>query len=116
MKTQPYADYAAHHSDARNRLTRAFGLRSGPIDLAVAAAVAVLLYYAAIPKGGAFISAMVFALLYGAAIRFRWEVNLGAFIFGGVLQTSVTVWKRTVFFSRTFRVVNTIQAAYLICK
>ncbi len=73
-KDDMYAQYAEYHQDIRNRRAHAVGiplivlgllgllslLRLGPVDLAVLAAVAVLLYYAAIDARGAFISAACF--------------------------------------------------------
>ena len=61
-------------------------LRTGPVDLAVVAAVAVLLYYVATDARGALISAIVFAILYGIATRLPWEVNVGALILGWAFQ------------------------------
>lgn len=99
-RAQLYANYAEYHTDPRNRLAHAIGiplivlgllgllsmLRTGPVDLAVATAVIVLLYYAAIDTRGASISAIVFALLYGVAIRLSWEVNVGVLLLGWVFQ------------------------------
>ena len=59
---------------------------AGPIDLAVAAAVVVLLYYATIDVRGALISAACFALLYVLARPVPWEAALGAFVLGWVFQ------------------------------
>ena len=99
-KQQLYTEYAGYHQDIRNRRAHAVGiplivlgllgvfslLRIGPVDLAVVAAVAVLLYYVATDARGALISALVFAVLYEIAIRLPWEVNVGAFIFGWAFQ------------------------------
>lgn len=95
-----YAQYAGYHQDVRNKRAHLAGiplivlgllglfslLRLGPVDLAVVTAIAVLLYYAAIDARGAFISAVVFAVLYGIAIHLPWEVNVGAFILGWIFQ------------------------------
>lgn len=95
-----YAQYAGYHQDVRNKRAHLAGiplivlgllglfslLRLGPVDLAVLTAIAVLLYYAAIDARGAFISAAVFAILYGIAIHLPWEVNVGALILGWVFQ------------------------------
>ena len=103
IKEQLYADYAGYHQDIRNRRAHAVGiplivlgllglfhacplLRIGPVDLAVLAAVAVLLYYVALDVRGALISAVAFAFLYGVAIRLSWELNVGVFILGWVFQ------------------------------
>lgn len=99
-KEHLYAEYAEYHQDIRNRRAHAVGiplivlgllglfslLRFGPVDLAVVAAVAVLVYYAAIDARGAFISAVMFAILYVIATHLPWEVNVGAFILGWVFQ------------------------------
>ena len=99
-KEQLYTEYAGYHQDIRNRRAHAAGiplivlgllgvfslLRIGPVDLAVVAAVAVLLYYVATDARGALISAVVFAFLYGIAMRSPWEVNVGAFILGWAFQ------------------------------
>jgi uncharacterized membrane protein YGL010W len=99
-KEQLYAEYAGYHRDIRNRRAHAVGiplivlgllglfsqLHLGPVDLAVVAAVAVLLYYAAIDARGAFIAAIVFAILYGMAMHLPWEVNVGALLFGWGFQ------------------------------
>src|SRR5690348_16299237 len=102
-KEQLYADYAGYHQDVRNRRAHAVGiplivlgllgllhacplLRIGPVDLAVLAAVAVLLYYVALDVRGALISAVAFAILYGVAVRLSWELSVGAFVLGWVFQ------------------------------
>ncbi|MBV8148823.1 MAG: DUF962 domain-containing protein, partial [Candidatus Eremiobacteraeota bacterium] len=80
-KSELFTEYASYHADRRNRVCHAVGIplivlgifglahgvRLGPVDLAVVAAVAVLLYYAAIDVRGALISLVVFALLYVVA-------------------------------------------------
>ena len=64
--------------------------------LAVAAAVIVLVYFAAIGVRGALISALSFAILYGIAIFLPWEVNgepsprIGLPIVG--FANTVTAW------------------------
>ena len=99
-KDELYSEYAGYHRDVRNRRAHAVGiplivlgllgilslLRIGPVDLAVATAVAVLLYYVAIDARGALLSALVFAILYAIAVRLPWEVNAGAFILGWAFQ------------------------------
>jgi hypothetical protein len=100
-KDELYAEYAGYHCDIRNWRAHSVGiplivlgllglfslLRLGPVDPAVAAAVAVLFYYATIDVRGAFISAIAFALLYGPATHLPWEVNVGAFILWVGLST-----------------------------
>ncbi|HKU67845.1 MAG TPA: Mpo1-like protein [Candidatus Baltobacteraceae bacterium] len=102
-KDQLYADYAGYHQDVRNRRAHAAGiplivlgllglfhacplLRIGPVDLAVVAAVAVLLYYVALDVRGALISAVAFFVLYEIAIHLTWELCVGAFILGWIFQ------------------------------
>ena len=99
-KSELFKEYASYHADRRNRIFHAFGIplivlgimglahlvRLGPVDLAVVAAVAVLIYYAAIDLRGALISLVVFVILYFVAVRLAWQVNLGAFILGWVFQ------------------------------
>ncbi len=102
-KEQLYADYAGYHQDIRNRRAHVVGiplivlgllglvhasplLRSGPVDLAVVTAIAVLLYYVAIDARGALISAIAFAILYGIAVHLTWEFSVEAFVLGWILQ------------------------------
>ena len=99
-KEELYTEYAGYHRDVRNRRAHAIGiplivlgllglfslLRIGPVDLAVAAAVAVLLYYVAVDVRGALISAVAFAVLYWIAIHLVWEVNVAALILGWGFQ------------------------------
>jgi uncharacterized membrane protein YGL010W len=99
-KTELFAEYASYHADRRNRICHAFGIpmivlgmlglghlvRVGPVDVAAVAAVAVLIYYAAIDVRGALISAVIFAILYFIAIRLAWQVSLAAFILGWGFQ------------------------------
>ena len=99
-KEQLYREYGGYHQDVRNRRAHAIGIplivvgllglfhlvRIGPFDLAVAAAVAVLLYYVAIDARGALISAVAFAVLYWIAIHLTWEANVGAFVLGWGFQ------------------------------
>ena len=58
----------------------------GPVDLAVVAAVVVLIYYAALDLRGALLSLVIFAMLYLVASHLPWQVNLAAFILGWVFQ------------------------------
>jgi uncharacterized membrane protein YGL010W len=58
----------------------------GPIDVAIVAGIATLLYYAFIDPRGALISTVAFAILYEIAIRVSWQVALGALVFGWVFQ------------------------------
>jgi uncharacterized membrane protein YGL010W len=99
-KAELFAEYASHHRDARNRLCHTFGIplvvlgimglahlaALGPLDLAVAAAVGVLVYYAAIDLRGALISSVVLAALYAFAMRLTWQESLAAFILGWGFQ------------------------------
>ena len=99
-KEQLYAEYGGYHRDIRNRRAHAIGIplivvgllgllhlvQLGSIDLAVAAAVGVLLYYVAIDARGALISAVVFAALYWVAVHLAWGVNVGAFVLGWAFQ------------------------------
>lgn len=97
-----YAEYAAYHRDPRNRRAHAFGiplivlgllgvfhlipLRVSPVDPAAAAAIAVLLYYAALDAAGAAVCAVAFALLYAVARVLPWEADTAAFIIGWGFQ------------------------------
>ena len=100
-KTELFTEYASYHSDRRNRICHVIGIplivlgilglmsmvrSSGPVDLAMVAAVATLIYYAAIDVRGAVISLVVFIVLYLVAVRLTWEVNLAAFVLGWVFQ------------------------------
>ena len=99
-KAELFTEYGSYHADSRNRLCHAFGIpmivlgimgllhqvHLGPVDLAVATAIAVLIYYAAIDVRGALISLAVFAVLYLVASRLSWQVNLAAFILGWGFQ------------------------------
>jgi uncharacterized membrane protein YGL010W len=102
-KDQLYAHYAGYHQDVRNCRAHALGiplivlgllglfhacplLRIGPVDPAVAAAVAVLLYYVALDVRGALISAVAFFVLYETAIHLSRELSVGAFILGWIFQ------------------------------
>ncbi len=100
-KADLFKDYASYHSDRRNRACHAFGIplivlgifglghlvRLGPaIDLTAVAAVALLIYYAAIDMRGALIALVVFIILYFVAIRLSWQESLAAFIIGWGFQ------------------------------
>lgn len=99
-KTELFTEYASYHADRRNRICHAFGIplivlgtiglahlvRVGPVDLAALAAIALLIYYAAIDVRGALISLAVFAILYAVATRVAWQVGLAAFILGWSFQ------------------------------
>ncbi len=62
-------------------------MRAGPFDLAAAAAVAVLIPYAALDPRGALISlVVVLVILYLISTRLSWQVRFGAFIFGWGFQ------------------------------
>jgi uncharacterized membrane protein YGL010W len=99
-KSQLYGEYASYHVDRRNRICHNIGIplillgllgllalaRVGPLDLAMLAAVAVLVYYATISVRGALLSALVFAILYLIALRLPWQADLAAFVVGWVFQ------------------------------
>jgi uncharacterized membrane protein YGL010W len=99
-KTHLFTEYGSYHMDRRNRVFHAFGIplivlgimglahlvALVPVDLAVAAAIAVLIYYAVLDLRGALLSAVVFAILYVIAIRLPWQASLGAFVLGWVFQ------------------------------
>lgn len=99
-KAELFSEYGSYHQDRRNRVCHAFGIplivlgilglmslmRLGPVDLAVVAAIAVLVYYAALDLRGALLSLVVFAVLYEIGARLPWQVNLAAFILGWVFQ------------------------------
>ncbi len=99
-KTELFAEYGAYHRDRRNRVCHVFGIplivlgimglahlvALGPVDLAIAMAIATLVYYAAIDLRGALLCVIVFAIVYFIAIRLPWQINLGAFILGWIFQ------------------------------
>jgi uncharacterized membrane protein YGL010W len=99
-KTELFTEYSNYHADRRNRACHAVGIplilvgtmgllhlvALGPIDLAIVAGVAMLLYYVSIDPRGALISAVLFAIIYLIAIRLPWEINLSALVIGWVLQ------------------------------
>ena len=99
-KARLFSEYASYHSDARNRVCHAFGIpliilgllglaslvRIGPVDLAIVLGALTLVYYATIDLRGAFVSLLVFAVLYQVGARVPWEVNVGAFILGWAFQ------------------------------
>jgi uncharacterized membrane protein YGL010W len=99
-KAELFSEYASYHADRRNRVCHAFGIplivlgilgaaslvRLGPIDLALVAAVAVLIYYAVLDIRGALLSLVIFALLYFIAIHLSWQLNVAAFVLGWGFQ------------------------------
>ena len=99
-RDQLYAEYARYHTDARNRRCHFVGIplivlgllgllapvRVGPVDLAVVAAVVVLLYYASLDPRGAVVSLAAFAVLFAIAIRLPWELLVGALVLGWAFQ------------------------------
>ncbi len=99
-KTELFAEYGAYHADRRNRACHAVGIplillgtmgllhlvALGPIDLAIVAGIATLLYYASIDLRGALISTVLFAIIYIIAVRLPWEINLAALVIGWVFQ------------------------------
>lgn len=115
-KEQLYAEYAGYHCDIRNRRAHAAGIplivlgllglfsliRLGPVDPAVVAAVAVLLYYAAIDARGAFSSGLVFALPYGSRCISLGREVLAPSSSDGASNSSVTASKATSRSSKLF--------------
>lgn len=99
-KTELFTEYAAYHADRRNRVCHAIGIplillgtmgmlhlvALGPVDLAIVAGVALLVYYALFDLRGALISTVLFAIIYAIAIRLPWEVALAALVIGWVFQ------------------------------
>jgi uncharacterized membrane protein YGL010W len=99
-KSELFTEYGAYHADRRNRACHAVGIplillgtmgilhlvTFGPIDLAIVAGIAALLYYAFIDPRGALISTVAFAILYEIAIRVPWQIALGALVAGWVFQ------------------------------
>ncbi|MGH7737413.1 MAG: DUF962 domain-containing protein [Candidatus Tyrphobacter sp.] len=99
-KGELFREYAAYHSDPRNRLCHAFGIplivlgifglcervRLGPIDLAIVLAALILIVYARIDLRGALVSLLVFAALYFIATTFAWQWSVGGFVLGWVFQ------------------------------
>jgi len=99
-KTELYAEYGSYHADPRNRLCHAFGIplivlgvlgllasvRLGPVDLAIPAAVLVLIYYATVSPRGALVSLALFAALYLVAVHLTWPLSLSAFALGWIFQ------------------------------
>ncbi|HTX56696.1 MAG TPA: Mpo1-like protein [Candidatus Acidoferrales bacterium] len=99
-KTELFTEYAAYHADRRNRACHAVGIPLillgamgllhlvgfGPVDLAIVAGVATLVYYVSIDPRGALISAVLFAIIYAIAIRLPWQIALAALVIGWVFQ------------------------------
>ncbi len=99
-KAELFTEYASYHADRRNRVCHAIGIplillgimgvahlaSLGPVDLAMLAGGATLLYYAAIDLRGAAVSAVCFALLYAVAVRLPWHVAAAAFVVGWIFQ------------------------------
>lgn len=95
-----FREYGLYHADGRNRVCHSIGIplivlglmglghlvRVGPVDLAVVASIAVLMYYATLDVRGALLSAVVFALLYLIGQHLSWPIALAAFILGWVFQ------------------------------
>jgi uncharacterized membrane protein YGL010W len=96
-----FGEHSSYYADRRNRACRAveipsivvgiLGLgrvtRLGPIDLAAAAAVAVLIFSAALDPRGILISLVVLVVFFLISTRLSWQVSLGAFIFGWGIQS-----------------------------
>jgi len=99
-QTELFREYGAYHADSRNRVCHAIGIplivlgvmgmlhlvRLGPVDLAMVASVAVLIYYATIDVRGAALSVVAFAALYLAGMYLNWQWGLAAFVVGWVFQ------------------------------
>jgi uncharacterized membrane protein YGL010W len=99
-KTELFTEYAGYHMDRRNRACHAVGIplillgtmgifhlvAFRPIDLAIVAGIATLLYYFFIDPRGALISTVLFAIIYEVAIRVPWQIALAALVVGWVLQ------------------------------
>lgn len=99
-KAELFSEYGSYHADRRNRACHAVGiplivfglmgmlhvLRAGPIDAALVAALAVLVYYLRIDPRGALISTAVFAVLYIIASFVPWPIAAAAFIIGWAFQ------------------------------
>ncbi|HTU70765.1 MAG TPA: Mpo1-like protein [Candidatus Baltobacteraceae bacterium] len=99
-KAELFSEYASYHTDRRNRACHAVGIplillgtmgvlhlvALGPIDLAILAGVATLVYYASIDPRGALISTVLFAILYLIAVRLPWQVDVAALVLGWILQ------------------------------
>lgn len=99
-KSELFTEYAAYHADRRNRACHAVGIplillgtmgifhlvAIGPIDLAIVAGIATLLYYVFIDPRGALISTVLFAIIYEIAIRIPWQIALAALVIGWVFQ------------------------------
>lgn len=100
QKDVVFTEYGAYHRDRRNRACHAVGIplivlgllglaaqvKLGPIDLAIVLAVATLVFYASIDVRGAVVSAVIFGLLYVAAMHLSWGIDVGAFVGGWVFQ------------------------------
>jgi uncharacterized membrane protein YGL010W len=99
-KTELFREYAAYHTDSRNRACHAVGIplivigimgvahlvRLGPVDLAILAGIATLLYYYAIDPRGALISTVAFAIMYEIAAHLPWQIAIAAFVIGWIFQ------------------------------
>lgn len=99
-RTELFREYASYHGDARNRACHAIGIplivlgvmgltslvHFGRLDLAMVLGAATLAYYAVLDMKGALLSALIFALLYVAAIHLTWPLSTAAFIIGWVFQ------------------------------
>jgi len=99
-KTELFTEYASYHKDRRNRVCHAIGIplillgvmgvahlaHLGPIDLAIAAGVATLAFYATIDPRGALICTAAFAILYFVAVWVPWQIDAAAFIIGWIFQ------------------------------
>ncbi len=99
-RAELFTEYGSYHADRRNRLCHAFGIplillgtmgllwlvNAGPLNVAVLAAIAVLVYYTFIDIRGALLSLVIFAALLFFAIQLSWQFNLAALAVGWILQ------------------------------
>ena len=99
-KAELFREYGSYHTDSRNRVCHMVGIpmivlallgllslvHTGPWNLALFFAVAVLVYYAVLDIAGAALSAVIFALLYVAGTHLQWPVNAALFVVGWVFQ------------------------------
>lgn len=95
-----FSEYGSYHRDRRNRACHAIGIplivlgllglssqvHLGPLTLGIVVAVATLVFYATIDVPGAAISAIAFAVLYLAAFRLPWSLDVAAFVIGWIFQ------------------------------
>lgn len=95
-----FAQYTGYHRDRRNLLCHKIGIplivwsifallelvRLGPVNLAMIAGIAVLIFYFRIDVRLAMVALVAFAALYVAGMFTPWPVAVAAFIVGWVFQ------------------------------